>query len=81
MSRPMEFHFELLKARRQEKNMTREELEDLTGICVRNIYKIETGQTHDPGFRTIYSLCSALDLKTDDLVTVLDDAEQGAAFV
>ena len=58
---------EYLKQRKNELNMTTEELSEKSGVPIGTLNKILAGQTSDPKFETLKSICRALDISLSDL--------------
>lgn len=58
---------EYLKQRKNELNMTTEELSERSGVPIGTLNKILAGQTTDPKFETLKSICRALDISLSDL--------------
>lgn len=56
-----------IRAAREKKNLTQEDLAKLTGIARANIARFETGR-HAPKIATVQRVARALDLKTTDLL-------------
>ncbi len=56
-----------IRAAREKKNLTQEDLSKLTGIARANIARFETGR-HAPKIATVQRVARALDLKTTDLL-------------
>lgn len=57
----------LLKAKKKELNMTTEELSKRSGVPIGTLNKIFAGQTQDPKFETIKSICKALGISLMEL--------------
>lgn len=58
---------EYLKARKNELNMTTEELSEKSGVPLGTLNKILAGQTMDPKFETLKAICKALEIRLSDL--------------
>lgn len=58
---------EYIKKRKKELNMTTEELSSISGVPIGTLNKILAGQTYDPKFETLRSICRALGIKLSDL--------------
>ena len=58
---------EYLKQRKNELNMTTEELSEKSGVPIGTLNKMLAGQTSDPKFETLKSICRALDISLSDL--------------
>ena len=58
---------EYLKARKNELNMTTEELSEKSGVPLGTLNKILAGQTLDPKFETLKAICKALEIRLSDL--------------
>lgn len=58
---------EYLKARKNELNMTTEELSERSGVPLGTLNKILAGQTMDPKFETLKAICKALEIRLSDL--------------
>lgn len=56
-----------VKELRTDKNLTQEQLAELTGISRQSISNIETGNYKDINGSTLMSIAKALNCKTDDL--------------
>lgn len=57
----------LLKAKKKELNMTTEELSKKSGVPIGTLNKIFAGQTQDPKFETIKSICRAMGVSLVEL--------------
>lgn len=57
----------LLKAKKKELNMTIEELSKKSGVPIGTLNKIFAGQTQDPKFETIKSICRAMGVSLVEL--------------
>ena len=58
---------EYLKARKNELNMTTEELSEKSGVPLGTLNKILAGQTLDPKLETLKAICKALEIRLSDL--------------
>lgn len=67
---------EYIKKRKKQLNMTTEELSEKSGVPVGTLNKILAGQTIDPKFETIKSICRALNISLSDL----DEFERKAPY-
>lgn len=56
-----------IKKRKNELGITTEELSEQSGVPVGTLNKILSGQTSDPKFETLKSLCKALGMRLSDL--------------
>lgn len=65
-----------LRAMREKRRMTQQELADRSGICQQTIASIETGVRKNPGVMTLYPICLVLKCTVDDLIV---EDEQSAS--
>jgi transcriptional regulator with XRE-family HTH domain len=63
----MELHVKIVTARKK-KGLTQEQLADLTGVTVRTIQRIESGQS-TPRSYTLKTIATALDINFEELIT------------
>ncbi len=66
---------ELIRCKRLEKQMTIQQLSDLSGTPKATLSTIETGETHSPDFRTLLVIASCLDIPIDELTELYTEAE------
>lgn len=59
-----------LKALKLKKNLTNQELSDLSGVPVGTINRIMANQTDNPSFQTVYDIVIALDGSLDELAGI-----------
>ena len=64
-----------LKMLKDKKNVTNQELSDLSGVPIGTINRIMAGQTDNPNFQTICDIVIALDGSLDDLVGIKSAVE------
>lgn len=65
-----EMYGRIFRERRKELGWSQEKLAELTGMCVRNISRIENGE-RTPTVMTSYLLRHALDLEQDPLIDAI----------
>lgn len=59
---------DVINAAKKRKNMTNNDLAEVTGLTLSNIDKITSGNNDNPKLSTLQAICKALDLTLDDLV-------------
>nr|WP_275444863.1 helix-turn-helix domain-containing protein [Paenibacillus sp. ACRRX] len=67
---------ELIRCKRQEKQMTLQQLSDLSGTPKATLSRIEIGETRSPEFRTILAIASTLDISMDEITEVYIETER-----
>lgn len=64
-----------LRKLKDKKNITNQELSDLSGVPIGTINRIMAGQTDNPNFQTICDIVIALDGSLDNLVGIKSTVE------
>lgn len=59
---------DLIKERRSALGYTQEQLSELTNISRSQLQRIENGNSSNANFKTIYHLCTFLNIKFEDVV-------------
>ena len=65
-----------LKVLKNKKNLTNQELSDLSGVPIGTINRIIAGQTDNPSFQTVCDIVIALDGSLDELAGIRTTAEK-----
>ena len=65
-----------LKVLKNKKNLTNQELSDLSGVPIGTINRIIAGQTDNPNFQTVCDIVIALDGSLDELAGIKPAAEK-----
>lgn len=68
-----------IRKERKSQNLTAQNLSDKSGIAVKTIYRIETGEIKDPSISSITAIARALKTSIDSLVN--DDTDGAMALV
>ncbi len=64
-----------LKDLKNKKNLTNQELSDLSGVPIGTINRIMSGQTDNPSFQTVCDIVMAMDGSLDELVGIKPESE------
>lgn len=64
-----------LRAMREKRKMTQQELANRSGIPQQTIASIETGIRKNPGVMTLYPICTVLKCTIDDLIVEDDESD------